>query len=169
MYFQLFHRVIIFSAMTTLMFISGSAFAKDLTQRLGVGYSDQWGTDESMPSVSVRYYPNQQYGVQASVGVDTQQGANRFGVSAKFIKLVFREDNMNFYVAAGGGLISQQENTTDSGFDAAAVFGGEFFLPGLESLGFNFEAGFGVTSISSEIRFRTVGDSPLKAGMFFYF
>lgn len=151
------------------MMLSTNGWAKDLSQRLGVGYSDQWGIDNSMPSLSVRYYPNQQYGLQASVGVDTKKDANRFGASAKFIKIVFREDNMNFYVAAGGGVVSQQKTSTDSGFDAAAVFGGEFFLPGLESLGFNFEGGFGVTAISSEMRFRTVGDSPLKAGMFFYF
>jgi hypothetical protein len=158
----------IFSAIA-LVGVGSNAVAKDLSQRLGVGYSDQWGLNNSMPSISVRYYPNQQYGLQASVGVDTQQDSERFGVSAKFIKIVFREDNMNFYVAAGGGLVSQQQGSTNSGFDAAAVFGGEFFLPGLESLGFNFEGGFGVTSISSNIRFRTVGDSPLKAGIFFYF
>jgi hypothetical protein len=122
-----------------------------------------------MPSLSVRYYPNQQYGVQASLGVDTQKDSNRFGLSTKFIKIVFREDNMNFYIAAAGGVVSQQQGSTSTGFDGAGVFGGEFFLPGLDSLGFSFEAGFGVTSIASGVRFRTIGDSPLRAGMFFYF
>lgn len=148
---------------------ASSAHAKDLSQRLGVGYSNQFGSPYSMPSISVRYYPNQQYGLQASVGVDTQQDQNEFGVAAKFIKIVFREDNMNFYVAAGGGLLSVQEGSTSTGIDAAAVFGGEFFLPGLDSLGFSFEGGVGVTSVQSNIRFRTMGDSPLTAGMFFYF
>lgn len=152
-----------------LLAASPALFAKDLSQRLGVGYSNQWGISNSMPSISARYYPNQQYGFQASVGVDTETSENRFGVGAKFIKIVFREDNMNFYVAAGGGIVSQQVVTTDTGFDAAATFGGEFFFPGLESLGFSFEAGFGVTSISSNVRFRTMGDSPLTAGIFFYF
>jgi hypothetical protein len=151
-------------------FFGSSVFAKDLSQRMGVGYSDQWGINSSMPSLSVRYYPNQQYGVQGSVGVDTQQNHNRFGASAKFIKLVFREDNMNFYIAAMGGLVSRESSgSTSSGLDAAALFGGEFFLPGLESLGFSFEAGAGITSVSSSMRFRTIGDSPLRAGMFFYF
>ena len=123
-----------------------------------------------MPSISVRYYPNQQYGIQGSVGVDTEQGRTALEFRRKFIKIVFREDNMNFYVAAGGGLVSRAVNgSTSSGIDAAGVFGGEFFLPGLESLGFSFEAGVGVTSVSSNMRFRTIGDSPLHAGMFFYF
>lgn len=157
-----------------LIVIAGSitmtSAAKDLSQRLGVGFANQFGVSKSMPSVAVRYYPNQQYGMQGAVGVDTEKDNNRFGASGKFIKIVFREDNMNFYIAAQGGLVSrQQDGTTNSGIDAAATFGGEFFLPGLESLGFCFEAGVGVTSVSSDMRFRTIGDTPLNAGMFFYF
>jgi hypothetical protein len=145
-------------------------WAKDLSERLGVGYTNDYGISNT-PSVAVRYYPNQQYGVQASIGVDTETGNSRFGAEARFIKNVFHEDNMNFYVAAGGGLVSKEaaNSTTSSGVDVAAVFGGEFFIPGLDSLGFSFEAGAGLTSISSEMRFRTIGDSPLNAGIFFYF
>lgn len=156
--------VLCFSAL-----ISSLAFGKDLSQRLGVGYSNQWGISQDMPGIAVRYFPNQQYGIQGSLGVDTQKDSNRFGLAGKFIKIVFREDNMNFYVAANAGVVSQQQGSTSTGFDAAGTFGGEFFLPGLESLGFNFEAGVGITSISSGVRFRTIGDSPLRAGMFFYF
>jgi hypothetical protein len=50
----------------------------------------------------------------------------------------------------------------------AAVFGGEFFLPGLESLGFNFESGAGVSNVG-KTRFRTLGDSFVNVGMIFYF
>jgi len=152
-----------------ILMLSTSAFAKDLSQRLGVGYSNQWGISQDMPSIAVRYFPNQQYGIQGSLGVDTQKDSNRFGLSGKFIKIVFREDNMNFYVAANAGVVSQQQGSTSTGIDAAGTFGGEFFLPGLESLGFSFEAGVGITSIASGVRFRTIGDSPLRAGMFFYF
>lgn len=152
-----------------LSFVASSVSAKDLSQRLGVGYSNQWGISQDMPGIAVRYFPNQQYGVQAALGVDTQKDSNRFGLSGKFLKIVFREDNMNFFVAANAGVVSQQQVSTSTGFDAAGTFGGEFFLPGLESLGFNFEAGVGITSISSGVRFRTIGDSPLRAGMFFYF
>jgi hypothetical protein len=163
-------RTLLSTAAVFLLIFSQSGWSKDLSQRLGVGYTNDFGVDESMPSIAVRYYPNQQYGFQGSVGVDTETGQNRFGAAAKFLKTVFHEDNMNFYVAAGGGLVSrEQNNTTSSGIDTAATFGGEFFLPGLESLGFNFEAGVGLTSVSSDMRFRTIGESPLNAGIFFYF
>lgn len=153
-----------------ILLVTGTAQAKDLSRRLGVGYSDQFGTDESLPSVALRYYPNGSYGLMGALGVDTEKNASRFGIMGKVIKIIFREDNLNFYTAASAGLISEEENSnTDSGFDIAGVVGTEFFFAGLENVGFSFEAGVGVTSISSEVRFRTIGDHPLNAGIMFYF
>ena len=45
----------------------------------------------------------------------------------------------------------------DSGFELAALVGGEFFLNGLDSLGFTFETGVGVTNVK-KVRFKTVGE-----------
>jgi hypothetical protein len=147
-----------------------AAFAKDLSSRLGIGYSDQFGLDESLPSLAVRYYPNADYGLMGALGVDTAKNNSRFGVSAKIVKIVFREDNLNFYTGAGAGIVSQETNgQNNSGFDLDGVAGAEFFLPGLENLSFSFEAGVGITSISNQTRFRTIGDSPLRAGIIFYF
>ncbi|MCB0342488.1 MAG: organic solvent tolerance protein, partial [Bdellovibrionales bacterium] len=76
----------------------------------------------------------------------------------------------NFYMGTGAGLISDEDNgNTDTGFELNGFVGGEFFLPGLDSLGLSFEAGIGVSSVSSAVRFRTFGDHPLRAGMIFYF
>jgi hypothetical protein len=150
--------------------LGAGAQAKDLTHRLGVGYANQFGLNEDLPSLALRYYPNQEYGLMAALGVDTTKDNARFGFQAKIMKTVFREDNLNFYTGAGAGIISRQENAkTDSGFDLSGFVGTEFFFGGLENLGFNMEAGVGVTSVSSEVRFRTIGDHPLRAGIFFYF
>ena len=150
--------------------LGSSAFAKDLSNRLGVGYSNQFGVSDDLPSIAVRYYPNANYGLMASLGVDTEDQNSRFGFSAKIMKIVFREDNMNFYTAASAGIVSRElAGKNDSGFDLSGLVGAEFFLPGLENLGISFEGGVGVTSISSQVRFRTIGDSPLRAGMIFYF
>jgi hypothetical protein len=154
-----------------LLVFTGVAQAKDLTSRLGVGYADQFGVDGGLPSIAVRYYPNSELGVSGQIGVDTKKDESKFGFMAKVFRMVFKEDNMNFYMGAGAGMISQQlpGESNESGFDFNGFFGGEFFFSGLDSLGFNFEAGVGVTSISSEVRFRTLGDSPAKAGITFYF
>lgn len=146
------------------------AEAKDLSSRLGVGYANQFGLDADLPSLALRYFPNSDYGLMGSLGVDTEKDNSRFGAQFKILKLVFKEDNLNFYTGAGAGLVSQEVNGhTDSGFDLSGFVGAEFFLPGLENLGLCFETGVGVTSVSSEVRFRTIGDHPLRAGMFFYF
>ena len=157
-----------FSALFVFVLSYEVVQAKDLTNRMGVGYTNQFSID--MPSLAVRYYPNPQLGVAAALGVDTQEDASRFGFMVRLFKIIFLEDNMNFYMGSGAGLISiENAGNNDSGFELTGFAGGEFFFTGLDSLGFSFEAGIGVTSISSEVRFRTIGDHPLKAGIIFYF
>lgn len=167
---MLFNRTLAAIALFTL--ISSTLHAKELTNRLGLGYSDQFS--EGLPSISVRYWPDPKLGIGAALGVDTQEDNSRFGFMARLYRIIFTEDNMNFYMGAGAGLISVEKKVgattdNDSGFELNGFFGGEFFFAGLDSLGFSFEAGVGVTSISSEVRFRTMGDSPVKAGITFYF
>ena len=153
-----------------LLFIGSGAVAKDLAHRLGVGYANQFGLSQDLPSIAMRYYPNSEYGLMGALGVDTAKNSAAFGFQGKLLKTVFREDNLNFYMGAGAGIISRQTNgKTDSGFDIAGFVGAEFFFNGLENLGFNLETGVGITSVSSEVRFRTIGDHPLRAGIFFYF
>lgn len=152
------------------LFMIVPAHAKDMGSRLGIGYSDQFGLTSSLPSLAVRYYPNNDYGLMGTLGVDTQKDNSRFAFGAKIFKVVFKEDHMNFYTGAGAGVISvETDGKTDSGFDLNGFFGTEFFFAGLDNLGFSFEAGVGITSISSEVRFRTIGDQPFRAGITFYF
>ncbi len=159
-----------FFIVVAAVFLSQMASAKDLSNRMGVGYADQFGLTQSLPSLAIRYYPNSDYGLMAALGVDTEDDNSRFGAMAKIIKLMFKEDHLNFYTGAGAGLVSQEiSGDNDSGFDLSGFVGAEFFFAGLENLSMNFEAGVGVTSISDEIRFRTIGDHPLRAGIFFYF
>ncbi len=144
------------------------AYGKDLVNRLGVGYSNQFG--EELPSLMARYYPNAEVGLSASIGIDTKKDNSRFGFMARVHRIIFPENNLNFYMGAGVGILSvETSGKNSSGFELSGFFGAEFFFPGLDSLAFMFEGGVGVTSVSSEIRFRTMGDSPMRAGMVFYF
>lgn len=155
--------------------LSSAAKAKDMTSRLGVGYSDSFSA-ASLPSIGVKYYSSQDFSISAALGIDTQSstGASNFGFGAKAYKTVFTEDNLNFYMGAGAALVSLgpasgSTASATSGFELSGFCGVEFFLPGLDSVGINFQAGVGVVSLSSGVRFRTIGDTPLKAGMYFYF
>ena len=156
------------------MLFSTPSFAKDLTHRLGVGYADQMGVE--VPSLSVKYWTNSELGFSADLGLKTGNADSAFGILVKAYKVIFPEENLNFYMGGGAGLISQKISTAnggdgnnDSGFELMGFVGAEFFLPGLESLSFSFEAGVGVISIRSDTEFRTIGHSPLNAGMTFYF
>jgi hypothetical protein len=153
---------------SALLLTSQSALAKDLTSRLGVGYRNVLVTT-SLPSVAAFYYPSPDIGLIGSIGVDTEENYSQFALAGALRRIIFKEDQMNFF---GGGQVAMvnQEITTqkESGFELAATVGGEFFFTGLESLGFNFETGIGITTVK-KTRFRTLGESFLNAGVAFYF
>lgn len=161
-----FSRWVIVCLMATLT--AQQAVAKDLTHRLGIGYKNQYSFD--LPSLATEYYPSPTTGLSLALGLDTEKDRSKFGCMLRLHKVIFPEDNMNFYMGGGVGVINEEISaSTRSGFEVAGFAGAEFFFTGLDSLGITFEAGVGVTSTSDGVRFRTVGDSPLRAGMIFYF
>ncbi len=148
--------------------LSSLASAKDLSQRLGVGFKNQFAAD--LPGIAAQYWPSADLGLSATVGIDTQTNNSKFGGMLKLYRVIYDEQNLNFYMGAGAGLLSQETaGRNESGFEVQAFTGVEFFLHGLENLGFSFETGIAITSMSSATRFRTFGDSPVRAGMTFYF
>lgn len=145
------------------------AQAKDLTSRLGVGIKNN--TALSLPALAAVYYPSPEYGFTGGAGIDTQKDSSRFTVNAGVRRILFREDHMNFYFGGQLGMVNYEMGTPvekQSGFELNAIFGGEFFLTGLDSLAFTFEGGVGVSSLK-EVRFRTIADDPFRAGIVFYF
>lgn len=161
------------SGLVSLLFLccllsSRVASAKDLSNRLGIGYKNQSSVD--LPALAIQYWPGSDLGFSASVGLDTQTSNSKFSAMAKLYRVIFPEDNLNFYLGAGAGMLSvETAGNNQSGFELMGFAGVEFFLPGLENIGWSFEAGTAITSISSGTRFRTFGDSPLRAGAIFYF
>lgn len=149
------------------LFAGGPAWGKDLTNRLGVGIKNNTSFD--LPALAAVYYPNQDLGVTGGVGIDTQKNESRLTLNAGIRRILFRESNMNFYFGGQAGLINYETlGKKESGFELNALFGGEFFLSGLESLAFTFEGGVGVASLEN-VRFRTLADNPFRAGIIFYF
>ena len=148
---------------------SAQVQAKDLSHRLGVGFANQFSIN--LPSLELKYNPDQAFAVAADLGVDTQTNNSAFGFALRLYRTIFTEDNLNFYGGAGAGLLSYQNPGTknNSGFELSGFVGCEFFLPGLKNLALDFDAGFGITSMSDGVRFRTIGEDPFHAGMIFYF
>lgn len=150
-----------------ILAVAGFAHGKDLSNRLGVGYRNASAFD--IPSLAAQYYPNPDFGVVTSLGIDTQDKNSKFAFGVGMRKHIFKEENLNFFFAGNLGLLNT-DNGVDkkSGFELAATVGAEFFLAGLENLGFNFETGAAVSNLD-KVRFRTVGDSFLRSGIVFYF
>ncbi|MBC7370271.1 MAG: organic solvent tolerance protein [Bdellovibrionaceae bacterium] len=144
-----------------------NASAKDMVNRLGIGVKNETSID--LPSLSVNYYPTSEIGLTGGLGIDTEKNGSRFSFSGGVRRIVFKEDNLNFFMGGELGLINREiAGVKDSGFFISGLFGAEFFLPGLENLSFSMQGGVGVVSLK-DVRFRTVADAPLAAAVTFYF
>lgn len=147
---------------------STHVFAKDLTHRFGLGIKNN--TSESLPSLAIVYHSTHDLSFTGGFGMDTKKDNSAMQVHVGARKVVFTENNLNFYTGGQVGLVNF-ENPTDgkkNGFEILAQFGTEFFFAGLENLAFTFEGGFGVASLK-DVRFRTIADDPFRAGLIFYF
>ena len=151
-----------------LMIVSASSVqAKNLTSRLGVGFRNSYAFD--LPSLAFEYYPNPDFGFIGAVGIDTDDQNSKFAVSGGVRKVIFNEENLNYFMGGVMSVVSKETAASaDSGFEVAALIGSEFFLQGLDNLGFSLESGVSVTNVR-KVRFRTMGDSFLRAGILFFF
>lgn len=150
-----------------LLAFAGQVEAKELTNRLGVGVKKNTSLD--LPELAAVYYPVSDIAFSGGLGIDTQKDYSKFSFNAGVRRVVFKEDNMNFYMGGSLGLVNfETAGKKESGFELNALFGGEFFFTGLDSLAFTFEGGVGVIS-ADNVRFRTIADGPFNAGIIFYF
>jgi hypothetical protein len=155
--------------MVTLILLGSTGLqAKDMNHRLGVGPKIPFHTD--LPAVAIHYFPNANYTITGALGINTESGYSQLGLQGGIRRILFEEQNMNFFVGGALGVISKEfAGVNQSGFELMATGGGEFFFQGLENLGFNFEMGIGVASLKNSNRFFTVAATPWRAGLIFYF
>ena len=146
---------------------AGPVHSKELVNRLGIGVKKHTTLDLS--ELGAVYHANREISVAGGLGIDTQKDSSKFAFNAAVRRMVFKEDNMNFYMGGALGIVNfETAGQKQSGFELNALFGGEFFLAGLDSLALTFEGGVGVLS-ADNVRFRTIADGPFNAGIIFYF
>jgi hypothetical protein len=151
-----------------LTFADG-AHAKEMVNRLGIGVRSESALQAGLPSLTVSYFPATDIELVGGLGIDTRKDASRFAFTGGVRRIVFKEDNMNFFMGGELGLVNEETaGDKQSGFSLSGLFGGEFFFAGLENLGFTFQGGVGVVSLK-DVRFRTVAEAPLQAAVTFYF
>jgi len=130
--------ILLFAALT----LASPVQAKDLRGRTGVGFNQQFG---HVSALSARYglptsSPVVNVHLEGNFGLDTgaqKEGGNVF-YGARVLYGVLAEDNMNLFVAGGvGGLTTGDANTVRM----QPGMGADFFLFGLDNLGFTLEWG----------------------------
>jgi hypothetical protein len=145
------------------------AYSRDLQGRLGVGFNSEFANAYAngfrIPGASVKYALTRDIAVEGILGIATTTPSNSV-VAAKIFKTLFFETNLNFYSMAGLGLINVNSL---SGIQLITGFGVEFFMPGLESLGFSMETGISFDNATGSYAIHTLGFSFLDAGIHFYF
>lgn len=160
-------RVLRYFLLAAVCALGSIANAKELGSRLGIGVKNN--TSQDLPALAAVYWPNSDFGLTGGVGLDTQKDFSKFTFNAGVRRILFREDQMNFYFGGQLGMVNHETaGVKESGFELSAVYGAEFFFQGLDSLAFTFEGGVGVASVK-DVRFRTMADSPFRAGIVFYF
>jgi hypothetical protein len=157
----------LFALLGTLGLAGQWAEAQEMASRLGVGF--RTAPVVETPLVSLQYYPSSDTALLAGLGVDTLEKNSKLALLGGLRQVIFKENQLNFFWGGNVTMITDETNgTSKSGFDLGIVFATEFFFSGLENLGFNVESGFGVSNID-KVRFRTIGQSFIQAGVHFYF
>lgn len=147
---------------------SSPSFSRDMHGRWGLGYNSQFSNVDQtngVPAVSVKYGMTRDIAFEFLLGLHTASPTNSL-TAVKLFKNIFLEDNLNFYFVLGGGLLSADSS---SSAEFLVGFGAEFFIPGLESLGFAMETGASLSNVTGSFALKTMGVSFLNAGIHFYF
>ena len=148
--------------------LSGETQARELHGRFGLGYNGQFANTSQtngVPGISVKYGLSRDLALGVVFGINTS-APNNSVIALKFYKNIFMETALNFYFFLGGGLLKANNQ---SATEFISGFGAEFFIPGIESLGFSTETGVSLNNISGSFGIQTLGISFLKAGIHFYF
>lgn len=162
-----FFRICLLS-LTIHLSLCPTAWTKDLQGRFGVGYNAEFGSiasGDNVPGISLKYALARDLALEAILSATTAAG----GSSVKGLKLfknVFYETNLNFYFMLGGAYVS---TPIASGIQGLGGLGAEFFVPGVESLGFSVETGGSFDNLTGSYALRTIGVSFIDAGVHFYF
>lgn len=153
--------------------------------RWGVGYSYPFVSSTSLPSISLRMWQNQRFGLMGAFGLDTFETYSQLSIMGKVYCILLREEQMNFFANAAVGWLrgvrkTQSETEASASkrsshtFELGLNLGVEYFLIGnlksLQSaLAVHFESGLSLISTPKNLRFKTVALTPFKAGFTFYF
>ncbi len=150
----------------TFLFNS-NLMAVDLSNRLGVGLTQQY--KNNLSAISLKVQKSNAYAFGATLGLSTSERHGGYTAGLKIYRIIFQEPNLNFFSGFGVALISEKINyQASSGYQADVTLGSEFHLKGIESIGFSFEFGLSMSKIHDDAVFETSGHNLIQAAIHFY-
>jgi hypothetical protein len=157
-------------AVLLAMVLPGAAEGKDLRKRVGLGFETTFG---SVSCLSVKVglpssKPSANVQIQGLVGFAVLKNTDdKFFAGGRVLLPVLAEDNLNVYAGFGGGFARFDDATQAARIQA--VLGTEFFLFGLENLGFTAEIGLNFDVGPTVLDLQTAGGTAASVGAHFYF
>lgn len=156
-----------FPLLLTIFFFAANAFALNLQNRLGIGFSNQLITGG--PVLSIKLQNAYNFAIGGLLGVSSEENDTNYAAGLKLYRIIYDEPQLTFYLAGMGAFFTYEfEEETHSGHQLDASFGSEFHFQGLESIGFSFEFGLGASRFEDKNRFSTIGNSFVKSAVHFY-
>jgi hypothetical protein len=160
-------KIIIFT-MALLFFIPQSSYAASLIGRLGIGMTNH--LESQMPAISLKLQRNRSAALGGHFGIDSGSGGVSYALGLKGYKYIYEEPQLNFYSALSGTYFTYKDLAEDTatGYQVDATFGAEFSFQGIESVGFSFEFGLGLSEYQSETHLKTIGHNMIASAVHFY-
>ena len=143
--------------------------AASLVGRLGVGMTDHLVTGQK--ALSVKLQRSRSSALGGHFSLDSSDDGIFYGLGLKAYRYIYEEPQLNFYSAISGTYLTFKDESTDdslSGYQIDGTLGAEFSFQGLESIGFSFEFGVGLSNYQDETQFKTLGHSMVASAVHFY-
>jgi len=150
------------------VFLSIDCQAKELHGRLGVGYNAEFSSvqaENGVPGLSLKYGITRGLSAELIVGLSTASPVNSLA-SIKLSQHLIMESQVNFYFFLAGGLVVA-EGASSSEF--LGGLGVEFFIPGIDSIGFSTDLGASLNNHKGAFTIKTMEMAILNAGIHYYF
>lgn len=152
------------------LLVPSAASAKDLRRKLGVGFNNNFSSVTSLSFKiglpTAKETVNVQ--IQALAGFALANDVDtRLFVGARVLLPFVAEDNLNVYGGIGGGYARFHDQAQAARLQA--VLGVEFFMFGIERLGFSAEFGVNVDIGPGIVDVATTSGTGASVGVHYYF
>jgi len=175
-------RIAAFLALVALLLcaLPGDAEARDLRERFGIGFNNNFSSFSSLslklglpaprPTLNIQVQALVGFSISALAGDDSDPlsaEVDQFFAGGRVLLPILAEDNLNVYGGFGGGYVRQSEGRQL--FRGQAVLGVEFFFFGLDNLGCSAEFGLKLDIAPGLVEVETNSGSSASVGVHYYF